>query len=210
MPVAKFKLKDGKKWAGEISYNLETISIGGKKQKQFRLDLIYVKPEYRHKGFGTKIMNHIIERARKLGCKRITINLTREDYDYYSTYKERRRFFEKFGFKFDKEGRHGRLRLYKEDNKTIEPLKFKSDGKIVEIRSLEELLDILIKIPQDKVDEVIKSNVSKTSNPIADWVEKTYPNMIFLHTKLRDIKNYTPQQIREHMIRSLRSLRKIH
>jgi len=203
MPIAKFKLKDGKEWIGEMSYNFETISVDGKKQKQFRLNLIYIGPEHRGKGLGAKIMNYVIEKARKLGCKCIVIDFTQKEYNYYSSYEERRKFFEKLGFKFDKEGLYGRLELGSQ-RKTIEPLKFKIDKKVVEIRSLEEMLDVLTKIPQSKVDKVIKSNISKTSNPVVDWVKKTYPDMVILHKKLRAIIEYTPQQIREHMVRSLK------
>jgi len=56
-------------------------------------------------------MQDIIKKAKHLGCKYIVIDLTIPDYDFYSTYKERKAFFENFGFKFDKEGDYARLDL---------------------------------------------------------------------------------------------------
>lgn len=113
MPVAKFKLVDRKEWFGKIRYRFEDISVNGERQRQFRLILIYIEPEYRNRGFGKKIMNYIIDKARKTECKCIVIDLTEKDYDYYSSHEERIKFFEKFGFRFDKEGSYGRLELDK-------------------------------------------------------------------------------------------------
>lgn len=105
MPRTKFKEINGKECIGEIDYDIDF------KAKELRLRLIYLEEKYRGKGYGRAIMEDIIKKAKKLGCKSIVVNLTKKDYNYYSTYKQRRSFFEHFGFEFDKEGDYARLDL---------------------------------------------------------------------------------------------------
>lgn len=98
MPRTKFKEINGKECIGELDYGIE-----GKDKKCFRINLIYLEEKYRGKGYGKAIMEDIIKKAKRLGCKKIVGNLTKPDYDYYSTYGQRRKFFENFGFELDKE-----------------------------------------------------------------------------------------------------------
>lgn len=107
MPRTKFKEIHGKECIGELDYDIEKTEKG----KVLRLKLIYLEEEYRGKGYGRVIMEDVIKKAKKLGCKGIVINLTKPDYDYYSTYEQRRSFFEHFGFEFDKEGDFAKLDL---------------------------------------------------------------------------------------------------
>lgn len=93
---------------GKMEYNFENI---GKNRKQMRIIFIYLEPEYRGKGFGQKIIEYVIGKAKKLGCVCIVTDLTIESFDLYSPYKKRRKFFENAGFKFDKEGGYARLDL---------------------------------------------------------------------------------------------------
>lgn len=125
MPTTKFKEINGKECIGEIDYDIEV-----NKEKKFRLNLIYFEEKYRDKGYGTVIIKDhknqrflgslrnskefqrdIIKKAKHLGCRYIVVDLTKPDYDYYSIYKQRKAFFEGFGFKFDKEGDYARLDL---------------------------------------------------------------------------------------------------
>lgn len=112
MPRIKFKEPGGKEFIGEIDYALERISDEHNNKKiQFRLSLIYLEENFRGRGYGTMMMEQLLEKAKSLGCHSMIINLTKPDYDYYSSYEERRRFFNKLGFRFDEEGEFGRLRL---------------------------------------------------------------------------------------------------
>ena len=109
MPRLKFKELKGNEWIGEIDYNIE-LNDG---KRHFRLDLIYLREKYRSKGYGNIIIKDIIEKAKMLQCSSIIVDLTKEDYDYYSPYEKRKSFFENFGFKFDKEGDYAVLNLFK-------------------------------------------------------------------------------------------------
>lgn len=106
MPRTKFKEVGGKEYIGEIDYNIEV-----NEEKCFRLNLIYLEDKYRHKRYGSIIMQDVIKKAKRLGCKCIVVDLTKPDYDYYIPYDQRKAFFEHFGFKFDKEGDFARLEL---------------------------------------------------------------------------------------------------
>lgn len=107
MPRINFKEVDGKECIGELDYDIEKMEKG----KILRLKLLYLEEGYRGKGYGKAIMEDFIKKAKKLGCKGIVINLTKPSYDYYSTYEQRRGFFEHFGFEFDEEGDFAKLDL---------------------------------------------------------------------------------------------------
>lgn len=112
MPHIKFKETGGKEFIGEVNYHIERVSDEhNHKKEQLRVNLIYLEENFRGKGYGRAIMEHLREKAKNLGCHSMVINLTKPDYDYYSSYEERKSFFEKFGFRFDEEGEFGWLKL---------------------------------------------------------------------------------------------------
>ena len=112
MPHIKFKETGGKEFIGEVDYHIERVSDEhNNKKEQLRLNLIYLEENFRGKGYGKVIMEHLLEKAKDLGCHSMVINLTKPDYDYYSSYESRKSFFGKFGFEFDEEGEFGWLKL---------------------------------------------------------------------------------------------------
>mgnify|MGYP000338757129 CR=1 FL=1 len=81
------------------------------------------------------------------------------------------------------------------------PLVWKSRKGEEEILNLKQLLDILINIEQEDIDETINNNL----NNLISWLEKEYPDKLIFTTRLKvESKEYTPQQIRERLIRDLR------
>lgn len=64
---------------------------------------VYTEPEYRGKGYCTKLMNTLLEYGREIGLGRIDCNATRQGYPIYK----------KVGFK-DRDSEHAQLRyIYK-------------------------------------------------------------------------------------------------
>jgi predicted GNAT family acetyltransferase len=260
MAVAKFRIPGTEQYIAKIQYRFENVSVHNRSEKQLRLDLIHIEPEFRGRGFGKQIVEYVIGKAKKLGCKCVVISMTKEGYNYYSSYDKRKKFFERIGFQFDKEGNYARFDInnekteehlkgmsqtgntnlaeaptsievwkatdnifeaksknespkeviqnnspltpVKEPVREIVPLVIKLDSTVT-IKSLEELLNVLSKIPPDSVEKVITQDVTRS---IIKWVSDTYPDKIILQSKLKDRKGFTPQQTFEKMIRSLRGL----
>jgi GNAT superfamily N-acetyltransferase len=100
MPVTKYRHLNGNECIGKLDYKLEHEN----RMLQFRLNLIFLEEGCRGKGLGKSIMEDVLKKAKRLGCKRIILSVTDPEYDLYSTLEHRRKFFEKFGFKFDSHG----------------------------------------------------------------------------------------------------------
>jgi GNAT superfamily N-acetyltransferase len=116
MPVTKYRHLNGKECIGKLDYKLEHEN----KILQFRLNLIFLEKSCRGRGLGKTIMEDVIKKAKRLGCKRIILSVTDPEYDMYSTLESRRKFFERLGFQFDVDG-FGELNLI-ENNKLFQKL----------------------------------------------------------------------------------------
>lgn len=80
---------------------------------------------------------------------------------------------------------------------------WKAKDKEVKLRSLKDLLKALISIKQEDIDEVVSLNV-KDSN-LLGWLEENFPERLELIAELKEnIKEFTPQQMRERLARDLR------
>jgi len=83
------------------------------------------------------------------------------------------------------------------------PLIWKSGKREKKILNLKQLLDILINLKQENIDKEIKDNLKN----LIPWLEKNYPDKLIFTTRLKvESKEYTPQQIRERIIRDLREI----
>jgi hypothetical protein len=83
------------------------------------------------------------------------------------------------------------------------PLIWKSRKKEKRISDLKELLDILINIKQENIDSEIKQNL----NNLINWLETEFPNKLVFTTHIKvESKEYTPQQVRERIIRDLKDM----
>jgi hypothetical protein len=82
---------------------------------------------------------------------------------------------------------------------------WKSKNKEVEITTLTDLLNTLVALPLSDIDQEIKNNI--INGTLVSWIKENFPKQLILTTSLESvIKEYTPQQIREMLIRALRSL----
>jgi hypothetical protein len=79
---------------------------------------------------------------------------------------------------------------------------WKKKNQEIKINTLKELLEILIGISLEDIDQEIKTNIIDAN--IISWLENNFPKELILTTSLKNIlKEYTPQQIREMLIREL-------
>jgi hypothetical protein len=75
----------------------------------------------------------------------------------------------------------------------------------IKIQTLAQLLDLLIKIPVEHIDQEVTNNIVKGS--FKHWLEYTYTGEVMLIAKLKKVaQEYTPQQLREFLIRELKSM----
>lgn len=82
---------------------------------------------------------------------------------------------------------------------------WKTKEKELKIRSLKELLKALIDVKQEDIDEMVSLNV-KDSN-LLGWLEENFSEQLELIAELKEnIKEFTPQQIRERLVRDLRKV----
>lgn len=82
-------------------------------------------------------------------------------------------------------------------------LLWKTKDKKLEIKTLKELLDVLIDIKQENIDSEIKENLGNLIN----WLEENFPKQMELIAHLKtEGKEFTPQQIREMIARDLRKI----
>lgn len=90
-----------------------------------------------------------------------------------------------------------------EKNLGGKPLIWKAQNKEIKINNLKKLLDVLIKIKQENID----SKINKNLNNLINWLENNFPRQLELiqHLKIES-KEYTPQQIRERIVRDLRKI----
>jgi GNAT superfamily N-acetyltransferase len=100
MPVTRFRDLYSKEHMGNVDYKLEHYN----NQLQLRLNLIFLEEKCRGKGFGKTIMADVIKKAKRLGCKKIILSVKDPEYNVFSSYDFRKKFFEKFGFQFDGDG----------------------------------------------------------------------------------------------------------
>ena len=59
-------------------------------EKWAQVDMFYLKPEYRHKGIGTKMFNMLIDLVKSEGCKRVISS--------YNNKKPLASFYDNLGF----------------------------------------------------------------------------------------------------------------
>jgi len=87
-------------------------------------------------------------------------------------------------------------------NEVKKPLIWRSKKGEMEIFNLKQLLDTLVDIKQEDIDRTINQNL----NNLLSWLEEEYPDMLIFNAHLKvESKEYTPQQIRERLIRDLRA-----
>jgi allophanate hydrolase subunit 1 len=90
------------------------------------------------------------------------------------------------------------------DNKAL--LWKTTDGK-KSITSLQELLETLIAIPEEDIDEEISMNINKEEHKLVAWLEENFSQQLNLIEIVKNIQiEFTPQQIREKLIREMRML----
>jgi hypothetical protein len=83
------------------------------------------------------------------------------------------------------------------------PLIWKSKKVEIKVHNLKQLLDILISLKQEDIEEEINQNL----NNLISWLEKEFPDKLFLTTRLKvESKEYTTQQIRERIIKDLKEI----
>jgi predicted component of type VI protein secretion system len=92
------------------------------------------------------------------------------------------------------------------DEKSSDILIWKSKGSEIQITTLKGLFDALLNISQEDIDSVIGLNISKEENKVLEWLESNFPRQMELAIHLKNIHEFTPQQIREQLIRDLRKI----
>ena len=85
-------------------------------------------------------------------------------------------------------------------------LVWKTKDKEIRIRNLKELFDVLVNIRQEDIDKEINLNINKKENKLFEWLEANFPKQMELITHLKNIEEFSPQQIREQIIRDLRRI----
>jgi hypothetical protein len=88
----------------------------------------------------------------------------------------------------------------------MEALTWKTMEKELKIKSLKELFDALVNIRQEDLDKEINLNIKKEENKLLEWLEANFPKRMGLIAHLKNIQEFTPQQIREQIIRDLRKI----
>jgi ribosomal protein S4 len=88
----------------------------------------------------------------------------------------------------------------------MEALIWKTRDKEIKIKSLKELFDALVNIKQEDLDKEINLNITKEENKLPEWLEANFPKQMELIAHLKNIQEFTPQQIREQIIRDLRKI----
>ncbi len=88
--------------------------------------------------------------------------------------------------------------------KSVDKLIWKTKDKELKIRSLKELFNVLVNIKQEDIDMEINLNINKAENKLLEWIESNFPKQLELTTHLKDTEEFSPQQIREQIIRDLR------
>ena len=84
-----------------------------------------------------------------------------------------------------------------------------TDGK-KSITSLQELLETLIAIPEEDIDKEISMNINKEEHKLVAWLEENFSQQLNLIETVKSIqREFTPQQIREMIIRDLRVIIKV-
>jgi hypothetical protein len=84
------------------------------------------------------------------------------------------------------------------------PFNWGKKGQEVQLTTLKDLLDLLINIPLENIEQEIKQNIIKGN--LLSWMEDTFPKELILIVSIKKaLKEFTPQQIREILIRELRS-----
>lgn len=87
--------------------------------------------------------------------------------------------------------------------KKTKPFNWKTKDSEIEINSLKELLNISVSIKQEGIDK--EFNLNKDN--LIEWLEQNFPKELDLITSIKDsLKELTPQQIRELIVRKLRKI----
>jgi hypothetical protein len=86
-------------------------------------------------------------------------------------------------------------------------------GVDIPVRSLEDLFEVLMGIQAGDVDNEVGQNISKSQNKLLAWLETNFPRQseLILHVRSLFLEKevFTPQQVREQILRDLRiSLKK--
>jgi hypothetical protein len=85
---------------------------------------------------------------------------------------------------------------------------WKKKKQNININTLQELKKTLIKIKLEDINREINENIIKRN--LLQWVENNFSKELILITHLRKaLKEYTPQQIRETLIRELGKIREV-
>jgi hypothetical protein len=96
------------------------------------------------------------------------------------------------------------------DKKTLTWLR---GGTELQIKSLDDLFNVLAGIASENIDEEVGKNVSKSNTKLLGWLESNFPRQAELMVHMRSFfeqkDDFTPQQVREEILRDLRiSLKK--
>jgi hypothetical protein len=84
---------------------------------------------------------------------------------------------------------------------------WKTKDNEVRMKSLKDLLDVVLGLEDVEIDDNINANLSKENTRLIDWLEQNFPEEIKFIAELRNsLKEFTPQQLRELIVRELRSV----
>lgn len=92
------KIKNGK-YIGKIDFDIVKT-----KYKEFRLRLIFVKPEFRGKDYGKELLKFAIKIAKENNCDLLSAYVSDSPFEFFSDIGKREKFFKKFGFNIDEHG----------------------------------------------------------------------------------------------------------
>jgi hypothetical protein len=82
----------------------------------------------------------------------------------------------------------------------VSTLQWKNESGATRIDTLKQLLQVLISIPQEKIQKVVGLNRKKTE----EWIMETFPDKVEL--QIHFTKEYSNQQWHEQIVRDLRRI----
>lgn len=95
------------------------------------------------------------------------------------------------------------INQYMQEKRDENVLIWKTRNEELEIKSLKQLLYLLINVNQEDIDNEIKENL----NNLFKWLKNNFPGQLELIEHLKtESKEFTSQQIRERVIRDLRKI----
>lgn len=80
-------IKSDNKQVGILTYKIY------EKENILFINSIFVKPEFRHRGFGNELLEKCIQKAKDSGCKRVVLNVDKGKNKFSLT-----KWYKKLGF----------------------------------------------------------------------------------------------------------------